>query len=117
MWPTSTRRSNGPRRSPAPSGARSRSGRSSRYAWHSPLAEGGAFEAVDRVFRAESGRVVAGLIRSVGDFDLAEESVQEAFVEALEHWPLEGVPANPGAWIALTARRKAIDRVRRAKVL
>jgi RNA polymerase sigma-70 factor (ECF subfamily) len=51
----------------------------------------------------------------VGDFDLAEESVQEAFVSALEHWPREGIPPNPGAWISTTARRKAIDRLRRAQ--
>ena len=76
-----------------------------------------AFEAVDRIFREASGRVVAGLIRSVGDFDLAEESVQDAFVSALEHWPAEGLPPNPGAWIATTARRKAIDRLRRTKRL
>ncbi len=76
-----------------------------------------AYEAVDRVFREESGRVVAGLIRAVGDFDLAEESVQDAFVEALQHWAAEGVPPNPGAWISTTARRKAIDRLRRTKVL
>jgi RNA polymerase sigma-70 factor (ECF subfamily) len=76
-----------------------------------------AFEQIDRIFREESGRTVAGLIRVVGDFDLAEESVQEAFVSALEHWPVEGLPPNPGAWIATTARRKAIDRLRRAKRL
>jgi RNA polymerase sigma-70 factor, ECF subfamily len=76
-----------------------------------------AFDAIDRIFRAESGRVIAGLIRAVGDFDLAEESVQDAFVSALEHWPAEGIPPNPGAWIATTARRKAIDRLRRAKTL
>ena len=76
-----------------------------------------AFDAVDRIFREESGRVVAGLIRAVGDFDLAEESVQDAFVAALEHWPAEGLPPNPGAWIATTARRKAIDRLRRTKRL
>ena len=76
-----------------------------------------AFEEVDRVFREESGRVIAGLIRATGDFDLAEESVQDAFVTALEHWPREGLPANPGAWISTTARRKAIDRVRRSKRL
>ncbi len=76
-----------------------------------------AFDAVDRVFREESGRVIAGLIRSTGDFDLAEESVQDAFVTALEHWPREGMPPNPGAWIATTARRKAIDRLRRSKRL
>ena len=60
---------------------------------------------------------MAGLIRAVGDFDLAEESVQDAFVEAIEHWPSDGVPPNPGAWIATTARHKAIDRVRRAQRL
>ena len=76
-----------------------------------------AFDAVDRVFREESGRVVAGLIRATGDFDLAEESVQDAFLSALDHWPKEGIPPNPGAWIATTARRKAIDRLRRAKRL
>jgi RNA polymerase sigma-70 factor, ECF subfamily len=59
--------------------------------------------------------VIAGLIRAVGDFDLAEESVQDAFVEALEHWPRSGLPPQPGAWISTTARRKAIDRLRRAK--
>ncbi len=76
-----------------------------------------AFDAVDRVFREESGRVIAGLIRATGDFDLAEESVQNAFVTALEHWPREGLPPNPGAWISTTARRKAIDRLRRSKRL
>src|SRR3954453_15219589 len=76
-----------------------------------------AFDAVDRIFRAESGRVIAGLIRAIGDFDVAEESVQDAFVSAIEHWPRERVPPNPGAWIATTARRKAIDRLRRARTL
>ncbi|MEO6351223.1 MAG: sigma-70 family RNA polymerase sigma factor [Candidatus Limnocylindrales bacterium] len=76
-----------------------------------------AFDAVDRVFREESGRVIAGLIRATNDFDLAEESVQDAFVTAIEHWPRDGIPPNPGAWIAMTARRKAIDRVRRSKRL
>jgi len=73
-----------------------------------------AFDAIDHIFREESGRVIAGLIRAVGDFDLAEESVQDAFVSAIEHWPAEGIPPNPGAWITTTARRKAIDRLRRA---
>jgi RNA polymerase sigma-70 factor (ECF subfamily) len=76
-----------------------------------------AFDAVDRVFREESGRVIAGLIRATNDFDLAEESVQDAFVTAIEHWPRDGIPPNPGAWIAMTARRKAIDRIRRSKRL
>ena len=52
-----------------------------------------------------------------GDFDLAEEAVQEAFVVALERWPSDGMPANPGAWITTTARNRAIDQLRRAKVL
>src|SRR5512134_4041489 len=68
---------------------------------------------VDRLFREESGRAVATLIRVLGDFDLAEEAVQEAFVRALETWPRDGVPHNPGAWITTTARRRAIDRLRR----
>jgi RNA polymerase sigma-70 factor, ECF subfamily len=70
---------------------------------------------VDRLFREESGRAVATLIRVLGDFDLAEESVQEAFVVALERWPVHGFPDNPGAWITTTARNRAIDRLRRAR--
>ncbi len=72
---------------------------------------------VDRLFRRESGRAVATLIRVLGDFDLAEEAVQEAWVVALERWPVDGVPRNPGAWITTTARNRAIDRLRRARVL
>jgi RNA polymerase sigma-70 factor (ECF subfamily) len=72
---------------------------------------------VDRLFRQESGRAVAALIGVLGDFDLAEESVQDAFLVALEIWPRRGVPDNPGAWITTTARNKAIDRIRRARVL
>ncbi|HEY7132305.1 MAG TPA: RNA polymerase sigma factor [Candidatus Limnocylindrales bacterium] len=72
---------------------------------------------VDRVFREEQGRAVATLIRVLGDFDLAEEAVQDAFITALETWPSRGVPENPGAWITTTARNRAIDRVRRRKVL
>jgi RNA polymerase sigma-70 factor (ECF subfamily) len=67
------------------------------------------------VFRQEQGRAVATLIRILGDFDLAEEGVQEAFAVALERWPVHGVPGNPGAWITTTARNKAIDRLRRQK--
>ena len=72
---------------------------------------------VDRLFREEAGRAVATLIRVLGDFDLAEEAVQEAFVVALERWPVHGVPDNPGAWITTTARNRAIDRLRRARRL
>jgi RNA polymerase sigma-70 factor (ECF subfamily) len=68
---------------------------------------------LDRVFRHESGRVVATLVRLLGDIDLAEEAVQEAFVVAAEKWPITGVPANPGGWITTTARNRAIDRLRR----
>jgi len=72
-------------------------------------------DAVEGVFRRESGRAVATLIRVLGDFDLAEEAVQEAFVMAVERWPVHGVPNNPGAWITTTARNKAIDRLRRER--
>jgi RNA polymerase sigma-70 factor (ECF subfamily) len=72
---------------------------------------------VDRLFREESGRVLATLIRVLGDFDLAEEVVQDAFLIALERWPELGVPDNPGAWIVTTARNRAIDRLRRRRVL
>ena len=61
--------------------------------------------------------MVATLIRVIGDFDLAEEAVQDAFLKALERWPRDGVPDNPGAWITTTARNQAIDRVRRAQRL
>ena len=72
---------------------------------------------VDRTFRQESGQAVATLIRVLRDFDAAEEAVQEAFVTALERWPRDGVPSNPGAWITQVARNKAIDRVRRERNL
>ena len=72
--------------------------------------------AVEDAFRDESGRIVATLIRILGDFDLAEEAMQEAFITALDRWPRDGIPDNPGAWITVTARRKAIDRIRREKV-
>ena len=68
---------------------------------------------VARVFREESGRVVASLVRLFGDIDLAEEAVQDAFLVAVERWPTGGFPPNPGGWIMTTARNRAIDRVRR----
>jgi RNA polymerase sigma-70 factor (ECF subfamily) len=70
---------------------------------------------LDDVFRRESGRAVATLSRALGDIDLAEEAVQEAFAVALERWPSTGVPDNPGAWITTTARNRAIDRLRRER--
>src|SRR5688572_21951515 len=69
--------------------------------------------AVDAVYRAESRRVLATLIRLLGDFDLAEEALQDAFVAAVERWPRDGTPANPRAWLISTGRFKAIDRLRR----
>jgi RNA polymerase sigma-70 factor (ECF subfamily) len=81
------------------------------------LTADGAHELVDRLFREESGRAVATLIRVLGDFDLAEEAVQDAFARALETWPAAGVPRNPAAWITTTARNAAIDRIRRRKRL
>jgi RNA polymerase sigma-70 factor, ECF subfamily len=72
---------------------------------------------VDHLFRDEQGRAVATLIRVLGDFDLAEEAVQDAFITALETWPVRGIPDNPGAWITTTARNRAIDRLRRRKRL
>ena len=67
---------------------------------------------VDAVYRAESRRVLATLIRLLGDFDLAEEALHEAFRAAIEQWPREGVPANPRAWLVTTGRFKGIDRIR-----
>ena len=72
---------------------------------------------VDRVFREEWGRAVSILISVLGDFDLAEDAVQDAFATALERWPREGTPANPGAWIVTTAKNRAIDRIRRDRTL
>ena len=68
---------------------------------------------LERIFREESGRVVATLVRLFGDIDLAEEMVQDAFMVASERWPATGVPPNPGGWITTTARNRAIDRLRR----
>src|SRR5262252_3680251 len=68
---------------------------------------------VERIYRAESRRVFATLIRLLGDFDLAEEGLHEAFRAALETWPRDGVPDNPRAWLVSAGRFKAIDAVRR----
>ena len=69
--------------------------------------------AVADAFREEWGRVVATLIRFTGDWDLAEECAQDAFTRALERWPRDGIPRNPGAWLTTTARNRALDRLRR----
>jgi RNA polymerase sigma-70 factor (ECF subfamily) len=72
---------------------------------------------LEDVFRAEHGRILATLIRLLGDFDAAEEALQEAFAAALERWPASGLPANPVAWLVSTGRHKAIDRIRRRQWL
>ena len=66
---------------------------------------------VESVFRQESGRIIAGLIRVSRSFDLAEEAMQDAFAAAVINWQADGVPDNPAAWITATARRKLIDYV------
>jgi RNA polymerase sigma-70 factor (ECF subfamily) len=71
---------------------------------------------VEQVFREEWGRAVAILTRVLGDLELAEDAVQDAFATALERWPRDGVPRTPGAWIVTTARNRAIDRIRRDRV-
>jgi RNA polymerase sigma-70 factor (ECF subfamily) len=70
-------------------------------------------EAIDTVYRSDWGRIVAALIRVTADFDVAEESAQEAFAAAVDQWQASGVPESPRAWIIQTARHKAIDRIRR----
>src|SRR5215831_14935297 len=70
---------------------------------------------IESVFRQESGRIIATLIRIAGSFDLAEEAMQEAFASALANWPEKGVPENPGAWITAVAHRKLIDHGRRER--
>jgi RNA polymerase sigma-70 factor (ECF subfamily) len=72
-------------------------------------------ETIERVYREESGRILATLIRVAGDFDLADDALQEAMARALGHWPANGVPANPAAWITLTARNCLVDRLRRQR--
>ncbi len=72
-------------------------------------------QAVEQVFREASGRILATLIRVLGDFHAAEEAMQDAVATALERWPVDGVPHNPSAWITTTARHKAIDRLRRER--
>jgi RNA polymerase sigma-70 factor (ECF subfamily) len=83
--------------------------------WRSGSADPAA--TVERAFREERPAVLATLIRHVGDFQLAEDAVQDAFAAAVATWPRDGVPANPGAWITVAARRRAIDRLRRDRSL
>ncbi|GAB6984535.1 RNA polymerase sigma factor [Nocardioides pyridinolyticus] len=72
-----------------------------------------AHAAVERIYREEYGRVVASLVRRFGDIDIAEEAAGEALLAALERWPADGVPPNPGGWLTTTAGNRAIDRIRR----
>jgi len=67
---------------------------------------------IDAVYRQESGRIVACLIRYSGSFDLAEEALQDAFAAALRAWAQSGIPDNPAAWLTTVARRKVIDAIR-----
>jgi RNA polymerase sigma-70 factor (ECF subfamily) len=67
----------------------------------------------DRIYREEAGRITAALVRILGDFGLAEDAVQDALLAALEHWPVDGVPSSPGAWLFTVARRKAFDQLRK----
>jgi len=69
--------------------------------------------ALSAVFREEAGRLVGALVRILGNFEVAEEIVQDALLVALERWPVEGIPAQPGAWLVTVARRRAIDQLRR----
>src|SRR5574342_1232207 len=72
-----------------------------------------ARDMVESVYRADSRRVLATLIRLLGDFDLAEEALHEAFAAALQQWPRDGIPGNPRAWLVSAGRYKAIDGIRR----
>src|ERR1700726_3628761 len=106
-----------PRRVPL-SGLRSRSARSGTNPGPDRVRATGAAPGpgeaeVGRIFREESGRSVAALIRAFGDIDVAEDAVQEAFAIAASKWPGDGLPPNPGGWITTTARNRAIDRLRR----
>src|SRR5215472_7509341 len=74
-----------------------------------------AGQSLDRAYREEATRIRAALAARTGDVGLAEDAVQDAFVAAIEHWSQDGVPPNPGGWLATTARRKALDRLRRTR--
>src|SRR2546425_3824689 len=76
-----------------------------------------AAEAIDAVWRIESARLIAGLTRIVRDVGFAEDLAQDALVAALERWPESGVPDNPGAWLMATAKHRAIDHLRRGKLV
>ena len=73
----------------------------------------GATDEIERIYRAEYGRVVASLVRRFRDIDVAEDAAAEALLAAVERWPVDGVPPNPGGWLTTTAGNRAIDRIRR----
>jgi len=81
------------------------------------MAESITHERIAQTFSEESGRVLAALVSRVEDLEVAEDALQDALLVALERWPVEGVPPNPGAWLTLAATRKAIDRLRRNAAL
>src|SRR5499425_2388132 len=76
-------------------------------------ASGAMAEKVEQIYRTESRRILATLIRLLGDFDLAEEALQNAFAAAIATWPRDGMPENPRAWLVSTGRFKAVDTLRR----
>jgi len=92
-------------------------GRQGRGAADHAVSGGGEAGIVEAVFREEWGRCLAILIRVLGDFDLAEDALQDAFATALDRWPREGTPDNPGAWILTTAKNRAVDQIRRRRTL
>src|ERR1700752_1961139 len=94
--------------------ARSRSGRSG-HRMRDNVHEMSATTQIEKTFREEHGRVLAALIGQLGDFELAEDALQDALVNALERWQMDGVPRNPGAWLMTVAKRRAIDRLRHSK--
>jgi RNA polymerase sigma factor (sigma-70 family) len=75
-----------------------------------------SYELLERIFREEAGRLTASLVHLLGDLDLADDLVSDALVEALEHWPRNGIPERPASWLLTTARRKGLDRLRRETV-
>src|SRR2546429_5203004 len=76
-----------------------------------------AHRTIDAVWRIESARLIAGLARMVRDVGVAEDLAQDALVAALEQWPRDGVPRNPGGWLMAVGKHRAVDRLRRSKVL
>ena len=82
---------------------------------HGQRPDGGVQARVAEAFRLEYARVVASVLRITRDIDAAEEIVQEAFAQALDRWPANGMPGRPGAWLLTTARRRALDRLRHAR--